>query len=151
MDQVKQFMDNWLRHRNVLEKLIETIGDEHVSFKPWDGAMALGELVLHTVYWNDTFISLLKTGQFEAPEISDCQTMKEVRQKVSELTEKTKDSFASLNDEVLEAEFTFLNFPGTGRTFLTMMYDHEIHHKGQLFVYARLIGVKDLPFFRDYK
>ncbi|WP_349679045.1 MULTISPECIES: DinB family protein [Aneurinibacillus] len=27
------------------------------------------------------------------------------------------------------------------------MIDHEVHHKGQLFLYARLIGIEKLPFF----
>ncbi len=34
------------------------------------------------------------------------------------------------------------------KKYLLAMYDHEIHHKGQLFIYARLVGVKDVPFFR---
>ncbi|WP_081825521.1 DinB family protein [Bacillus sp. UNC41MFS5] len=30
------------------------------------------------------------------------------------------------------------------------MIDHEIHHKGQLFTYARLIGREKLPFLSFY-
>ncbi|WP_279401879.1 DinB family protein [Piscibacillus salipiscarius] len=36
---------------------------------------------------------------------------------------------------------------GTKFNYLQGMYEHEIHHKGQLFIYARMVGVKDVPFF----
>jgi len=34
-----------------------------------------------------------------------------------------------------------------GMVLLESGKDHEIHHKGQLFTYARLLGIKSLPFF----
>ncbi|MGE8205576.1 hypothetical protein ACQKP0_13545 [Heyndrickxia sp. NPDC080065] len=34
-----QMMNEWLQHRNVLEKLLEQINDEQINFKPWDGAV----------------------------------------------------------------------------------------------------------------
>ncbi|WP_235841959.1 DinB family protein [Neobacillus fumarioli] len=72
MAQVKQLMDNWLRHRNVLEELLKLIDDEHLSFKPWDGAFTLGEIVLHVVQWNDVFVTLVKTGEFTTPVEMKC-------------------------------------------------------------------------------
>jgi len=153
MAQVKQLMDNWLRHRNVLEELLKLIDDEHLSFKPWDGAFTLGELVLHVVQWNDVFVTLVKTGEFTTPVEMKCQTMEEIRKVVRQFTEKSKATYAKITDEDLEIErvFALSNFKAKGKTFLTMMYDHEIHHKGQLFVYTRMAGVKELPFFRDFK
>ncbi|SIC68051.1 Uncharacterised protein [Mycobacteroides abscessus subsp. abscessus] len=34
-----------------------------------------------------------------------------------------------------------------GIVLLENAKDHEIHHKGQLFTYARLAGIEKLPFF----
>lgn len=47
MKQAKQMMNAWLQHRNVLEEMLTQIDDEHINFKPWEGAMGLGELALH--------------------------------------------------------------------------------------------------------
>ncbi|WP_235841960.1 DinB family protein [Neobacillus fumarioli] len=79
--------------------------------------------------------------------------MEEIHKVVRQFTEKSKANYAKITDEDLEIErvFALSNFKAKGKTFLTMMYDHEIHHKGQLFVYARMAGVKVLPFFRDFK
>ena len=57
----EKMMNNWLRHRNITEQLVDIpMKDEDLTFKPWEGAMTLGELFLHIVYWNDTFVSLVK-------------------------------------------------------------------------------------------
>lgn len=74
--------------------------------------------------------------------------MDQVRQAVADLTARTKSVYASLTEADLQAERVFPSgFRATGRTLLLMMFEHEIHHKGQLMLYARMVGVKDLPFF----
>ncbi len=150
MGQKEQMMNDWLQHRKVLEELLEAIGDEHIDFKPWEGAMALGELALHIAGWNDVFVSMVKTEEFLSPDIPECRTMAEVRKAVKDFTLKTKTIFESLTDADLEAEnsSTHPKLQGPKKNYLTAMYDHEIHHKGQLFVYARLIGINEVPFFR---
>lgn len=151
MSQVEQMMNHWLRHRNVLEELLKTIPNEQIDFKPWDGAMTINELAQHIAASADMFVSIVKTGQGQItqPAITVCNTMEEVRLVVRELTEKTKAIYASLTDEELEIEYDspHPNFRGPRKKLLALTTDHEVHHKGQLFVYARMIGVKDLPFF----
>lgn len=61
MTQAKQLMEEWLQHRSVLEALLQQIDDQYVDFKPWDGAMSLGELAVHVAGWNDVFVSMVKT------------------------------------------------------------------------------------------
>ncbi|KRG17041.1 hypothetical protein ACA29_01005 [Lederbergia galactosidilytica] len=60
MGQANQMMNEWLQHRNVLEELLESIDDEHIDFRPWEDAMALGELALHIAGWNDVFVSMVR-------------------------------------------------------------------------------------------
>lgn len=150
MTQVKQLMEEWLQHRSVLEELLEQIDDQYVDFKPWDGAMSLGELALHVAGWNDVFVSMVKTETLAPPNIPECKSMTEVRNGVRDFTEKTKATFESINDLELEAEnsSTHPKLQGAKKRYLTAMYDHELHHKGQLFIYARMIGVEKVPFFR---
>lgn len=150
MGQVKQMMNEWLQHRRVLEELLEQFKDEHLDFKPWDDAMTLGELALHVAGWNDVFVSMVKTEEFTSPDIPACKTMVEVIQAVKKFTQKTLSTYESITDEELEAQnhSSHPKLQGTKRNYLLAMYDHEIHHKGQLFIYARMVGVKDVPFFR---
>lgn len=143
-------MDAWILHRNVLEELLEQIDDEHIDFKPWDDAMALGELALHVAGWNYVLVSMVKTEELVTPDIPKCETMAEVRKAVKNFTEQTKATYESFTDEELEVEnkSSLPILKGTKKRYLTSVYEHEIHHKGQLFTYARMVGVKELPFFR---
>lgn len=150
MGQAKQMMHEWLQHRKVLEELLEPIYDEHIDFKPWDGAMTFGELALHVAGWNDVFVSMVKTEKFAPPDIPECKTMSDVRKAVKDFTEKTKATYESLTDADLETQNSSSHpkLQGPKKKYLTAMYDHEIHHKGQLYVYTRMVGVKEVSFFR---
>lgn len=56
-------MKEWLKHRGVLEELLKLIDDQHMHFKPWEGAISLGQLALHVSYWSDVFVTMVKTGR----------------------------------------------------------------------------------------
>lgn len=150
MRQVEQMMNDWLKHRNVLQELLESIDDEYIDFKPWEGAMPLGDLALHIAGWNDVFASMVKTEEMIPPDFPECKTMEDVRNTVKAFTEKTKATFKLLTDADLESEnhSSHPKLQGKKKNYLIAMYDHEIHHKGQLFIYARMAGVKEVPFFR---
>lgn len=143
-------MEEWLQHRHVLEELLASVSDEQIDFKPWQDAMTLGELALHVAGWNDVFVSMVKTERFAPPDIPECRTMEDVQNAVKMFTEKTKAAYASFTDADLEAEnqSSHPKLKGPKKRYLVAMYDHELHHKGQLFLYARMAGVKDVPFFR---
>ncbi|MBD1380479.1 DinB family protein [Metabacillus arenae] len=151
MNQTKTWMNKWIRHRSVLEELVTLIEDEHLNYKPWPDAMTLSELVLHTARWNHTFVSLVATGEFTEPEDKNCKTAAELQETVQRLTKETTEMFKSIADVNLKEEFElpFSNFKDSGDSIITIMYDHEIHHKGQLFVYVRLIGIEEVPFLVD--
>lgn len=144
---VQQMLKDWERHRTVLVDVLGRIDGEHVGFKPWDGAMTLGELAMHVAGWNHAFVELVKTGNVPEVQSGEGMSMEQVQQAVADLTERTKAVYASLTEADLETERQFLRLQAKGKTLLRMMYDHEVHHKAQLMLYARMVGVKDLPFF----
>lgn len=150
MEQVEQMMNDWLAHRNVMQELLESINDGHINFKPWEDAIPLGELALHIAGWNDVFVSMVKTEEMIPPDFPECKTMEDVRNAVKAFTDKAKATFKLLADADLEAENNSSHpmLKGKKKRYLIAMYDHEIHHKGQLFIYARMAGVKEVPFFR---
>lgn len=150
MSKVQEFLTDWLNHREKLELLLEQIDDEHVHYKPWDGGMSLGTMALHIALAGDMFADMVKTEKMEAPHMPEFETMDDVRKAVNELTESTKNKIADMTDEEVEKEneAELPQMKGTKFNYLQAMYEHEIHHKGQLFIYARMVGVKEVPFFR---
>lgn len=151
MTQVQSLVNQWLHHRKVLLDLLDRIPEGKTQFKPWDGAMSLGDLAVHTVMSTDWIVASVKNGRFERPGASPKpETMEAVRNLVHDYTEKTTLEFTLLTDEqlerIVEAKALF-GFDAPGKIFIHLMHEHEIHHKGQLFVYARMVGVEQVPFF----
>ncbi len=144
MEQMDQFTDGWLAHRRVLDQLLERVNDDQLSFQPWEGAMSLGDLTLHIVQSGETFANALKTGAMHRSNKSEVHTVAELRRMVQETTDRTEGVLRSLTDADLSRQFERF---GSGQAILSTIKDHEIHHKGQLFVYVRLLGKKDMPFF----
>lgn len=151
MERLQELHELWRNHRRVLEELLAAVGDEHMHFKPWSGAMSLGELALHTAASAVGFLRTVKMGEpLAIPEVPECRTMADVRDQVRALTEQAEELFASLGEAELMADSPIphpkLSGPRIG--LIQAVCEHEIHHKGQLFVYARMVGADPLPFFR---
>ncbi|WP_160718665.1 DinB family protein [Bacillus sp. USDA818B3_A] len=143
-----EYFEHWMRHRKVLHDLFDLIGNEHIHYKPWSGALSLGALAIHIAASSDRFVQGIKKGEFTFSHSSnDFETIEDIKNIVSEYTEKTRSTFKKLSDSDLEQQLDFNGFIASGKIWLSTMIDHEIHHKGQLFTYARLIGIDKLPFF----
>ncbi|MCM3586008.1 DinB family protein [Mesobacillus maritimus] len=148
MSRVDSYKDGWLSHRKALQALIETLENKNLSFKPWDNAMSLSELVLHISSSTSMFVRTVNEGIFTPPnEGKTPETVEELKQMVQSDTDKTLTYLESITEEQLNQLVQFSGMKMTGLAMLETAKDHEIHHKGQLFTYARLIGVEELPFF----
>ncbi|NGP46499.1 damage-inducible protein DinB [Bacillaceae bacterium SIJ1] len=142
------YLNHWLSHRNALVNLIDKVDNEHTVYEPWNGAMSLGHLVVHIVQSTDMFVESVKQGTFAEPTIQDdFQTMDDVRKIVRDATEKTKNDLEALTEEQVNSMISSPIMEAPGSVYLTTSLDHEIHHKGQLFTYARMAGIEDMPMF----
>ena len=148
MGKVNELLEHWMRHRKVIHDLLDLIGNEHIHYKPWNDAFSLGNLAIHIAVSSDRFVQGIKNGEFTFTSSSnEFETIEGLRNILSEYTEKTKSTFQTLSDADLDQQLDFNQFIAPGKVWLSSMIDHEIHHKGQLFTYARLIGIEKLPFF----
>lgn len=148
MDPFKAFIASWLSHRKALHDLIDVVKDEHLNYKPWDNAMSLSELVLHISGSTTMFANTVKDGKFTPPSASaPVASAAELKAHVEGETNRTKADMEAFTDEQLTRIVEFMGMQMPGMALLTMMKDHEIHHKGQLFTYVRLLGVEQVPFF----
>lgn len=151
MSTMDEVVDGWLKHRMVVHDLLELVEEEHVQFKPWDNASSLGDLAIHIATSMDMFVKTVKNGKFTPPQAeTDYKTMDDVREIVKKYTKITKQDLKSLSKSQLTDEVEFNKDIAPGSFWLSNAIDHEIHHKGQLFTYARMVGVKEVPFFMKH-
>lgn len=147
MESVDDLLKRWERHRNVLQEVLEKIDDEYLHFSPWDGGMPLSALVIHITMSSDLFLAKVQNKPFTSSAPMDVHSMDELRRYFSQATEKTLQSFQGLSAENLEMIIEINEMEDTGANWISTAIDHEIHHKGQVFTYARIVGVNSLPFF----
>lgn len=148
MTQKSALITGWMSHRKVLLEIVGKLEDQHVSYKPWEGAMSLSELVLHMTSAMGMFAQTVKNGTFTPPAAQpEVKTINELKETIQKETEETKSQLESLTDDQLAQIVEFAGMQMPGIALLESGKDHEIHHKGQLFTYARLVGVEELPFF----
>ncbi|MGY0693892.1 DinB family protein [Virgibacillus sp. FSP13] len=151
MGTMDDVVEGWLRHRLVVHDLLDLVDDEHIDFKPWDGALSLGDLAIHIATSMDMFAKMVVNGKFEPPKAEvDYKTMDDVREIVKKYTEISKWDLKSLDKVKVNAEIEFNNDKAPGSFWLSNAIDHEIHHKGQLFTYVRMTGAKEVPFFMKH-
>ena len=71
-----------------------------------------------------------------------------------QLTNETRVLLEGLSDDDFDKIISTSQAFGQdvpGSVLLAMSLDHEIHHKGQLFVYARMLGFDKVPPFAMMK
>ncbi|RUS42826.1 DinB family protein [Cohnella sp. AR92] len=148
MKNTDAFIGEWLSHRKVLLQMLEEVKTEQLGYKPWEQAMSLSQQALHIVGAMDMFAATVKNGTFTPGQPpKEFSTAEELRAIIAESTKATEAVLRSIAVEQLEKAVDFHGRSMPGSVLLQNAKDHEIHHKGQLFVYLRLLGIEKLPFF----
>lgn len=148
MSTLNNYINGWMTHRKALHELIDTFDSKNLQYKPWDEGMSVSELVLHISTSTNMFAQTVKNGVFAPPATPKTpETISELKQLVEADTAETNSALESITDEQLNQIVEFAGMKMPGIAMLEMAKEHEIHHKGQLFTYARLLGIEKLPFF----
>lgn len=147
-------VSHFLSHRSVTNDLVNKIEASNFDYKPTETSMSAKELITHMYTSFYKFIKSAKEGN-GSPFLEKFEnTHPNLSQLGEEFTEKSKELLASLTEEDLERTIDMSKIFGmnvTGRQLVQMAIEHEIHHKGNLFVYVREMGHTDLPLYLKFK
>jgi len=143
-----QLAASFMRHRSVTLEEASRLPADQVDFKPWPGAMSLGELLWHMGGAHHMFVQVA-LGNFgqqgERPQRP--ADLAAIRTTLAQLTEADAAAIRNMSDEDLATPRAgIMNMTLPASLWLHSAREHEIHHKGQLFVYGRMVGVEP-PFF----
>lgn len=145
-----QLVSHFLSHRNVTIELAEKISREHYDYKPAETSMSAQELVKHMVYSFLMFANVINDGNASAIQNKPKEEAETDLVKLAETcTEKTTNILSQLTEEQLNREIDLTASFGrkvTGAALLQLAMEHEIHHKGNLFVYVREMATRNFRF-----
>jgi len=131
-------------------RVLERIPQSHLSWKPHEKSMSLGQLALHvaTVPGNVAALAAMDTVA-EPPAFvqSEAATAAELLPALTASIAKAKQHLAGLDDEAMGHTWRLMD---GGREVMAMprvalvravMLNHWYHHRGQLLVYLRLLNL----------
>jgi uncharacterized damage-inducible protein DinB len=146
--QVEQILKRWRMHRNALLDLVSKIPESSAHWRPWPTAWTTLDLLYHVAWTPDFFLSAAERRETNPVPIPT--TINEARRLLRELTREHEDAIKSYEDADLERIVTipmlFVTEPVV--EVLHRLVVHEAHHKGQLWLYARMMGIEP-PFYAD--
>lgn len=150
MNSTNEIVQYFLTHRRVTVELVNKIEKEHYDYKPTPTSMPAKDLVTHMLFTFYKFAKVAKSGNPALFREKIEETETDLQKLAETYTEKTKSLLESLTDEDLDRVLDLTQIFGVQLSvaqFLQSAMDHEIHHKGQLFIYVRGMGHTELPLF----
>jgi uncharacterized damage-inducible protein DinB len=155
----KEMAQSFRTVRNNTIKIAEEIAEDQYSFRPAEGTMTVGELLTHIAYgpWFNEQVNLIEKRTtmvgFDFPHylglIKAEQAKPRTKAEIIELLKERGAQFASqveaLSDDFLAEKVS--TPPGGHPAFRTRFdmlissKEHEMHHRGQLMLIERLLGI----------
>jgi uncharacterized damage-inducible protein DinB len=145
------FLDYYEKLRGRTMAVVRCIPPDQIDWTCRPGQWTLGDLCRHVALVESlTFGECL---QGRPSRYRDCgahhaATMPDVVQLMERLHRETTETIARFSDEDLQAKCTSpAGVPITRWKLLRALTEHEVHHRGQLYVYLGILGVPAPPLF----
>ena len=148
---VQPFLDYYERLRERTNKLIAVIPHDKMDWAYKDGKYTIADMLRHLAALERyMFAENVQGGQSSyngcGKELADGYD--NVVAFFNEMHKQSMEIFSSLTDGDLQRKCTTpAGTPITTWKWLRAMTEHEIHHRGELYIYLNLLGVNTPPMF----
>jgi len=129
--------------RGLTMKVGKAMPPEKGEYKPYPEAFTFKKLLLHAVEWEATVCGRITTGKWDFKEFSDeGLSLAAVLELTEKITAEGSEVLKNLAPEKWE-EMVDLPWGGSQPVYglLFGVLEHEVHHRGQLYVYLRMNGI----------
>ena len=144
-----QLLAHWQGHRRLTRRVIEAFpSDESYATFSVGGMRPASAIVDELLNVGVPTLRGVATGDWQGREEAAPATRAEALAAWDADTAELDRLWATLSDEAFQREATaFGQWTGPGYWLLLYGVDNEVHHRGQLYVYLRTLGVEPPPFY----
>jgi len=130
-------------------RVLERVPSDRLSWKPHDKSMSLGQLALHVATVPGTIAEISQQSPFAFPQFTQpsATSAAELIPALDRSLAKVRDILGSMDDAALgktwramDGDREVIAIP-IGALLRSIMLNHWYHHRGQLSVYLRQVGV----------
>jgi len=148
---VEPFLDYWEKVRGRTRRVVERIPEESLEWTWKPGRFTLGDLVRHLAgieRWMYAENARRLPSRYPGHERSLADGLPAVRSYLESLHAESMAIFRGLTDADLAAR---CETPGGSEIsvgkWLRLMVEHEVHHRGQIYLYLAMLGVETPPLY----
>lgn len=136
-------------------RVLERVPEDQLCWKPHEKSMSLGQLALHMAWLPQGIAMLVSELSIEFPEIplDQPRSRSEILDALDRSVATAAEKLSEWGADGLAADWTataggavVANLP-RGEVVRTLMLNHWYHHRGQLTVYLRLLGIPLPPVY----
>ena len=147
--ELANYYQNWQRIHQQTLRLLETVPDGQYDWKTCESAMTLGELANHLWQAEVGLAYAAVHGNFPTQRAESCDNT----EALVAASQKAHTDAMALVDTLTAEQLSETVTPfGPTRSLprivvLNALHEHEIHHRGQLYTYLRMLDVTVPPLF----
>ena len=137
-------MEALSRHIHETSPLIEQLDEEDIMREPIEGSRPLGEVILHLLRSIEYYSRGLAEANWDPLPytLEDFSSASSIKTLAKDVFSRTKTYIEKLVSVDLNQVVDTFNRPATLSEILLELIEHSIHHRGQITVYYRLLGIK---------
>ena len=149
MPAVEVFIQELEQEAATTRRVLERVLTDQLEWRPHPKSMSLGQLALHVATVPGTVAGIASQSPFQVPEFnqSAVTSAAELVPALEASVGEAKKILSSMDDAALGETWRLLNGEREvmalprGAVLRSIMLNHWYHHRGQLSVYLRLLGV----------
>src|SRR5262245_53998980 len=137
------------REAATTRRVLERVPNDRLAWKPHDRSMSLGQLALHVATVPGAVAELSQKSPFQLPQFNQpsATSASELLPALDDSIARAKAVVGSLDEAALgkvwrlmDGDRELMAIP-VGAMLRTLMLNHWYHHRGQMAVYLRQVGV----------
>ena len=147
--EIQAFIARWEAFHKGVGKLAEAMPEQDYDFKPTPEVFSFKELLFHIINAEASFIDMIQTGTWTRNKYpaENYKNKQDILNLINQSHSQNMKKLEGISDDQLQKVVkTPWGAEMTTSALIWGMRDHMIHHRGQLFVYVRLKGIKPPPF-----
>lgn len=148
---INQFLTYLKSIRKRTLRVIDYIPEDKIEWTYKEGKFTIGDLIRHIATIERYMYA--EAAQFKSSKYSGCgeefaSGYQETVDFLNQMHEESLEIFSKLSPEDLQKKCTTpAGTPITLWKWLRAMIEHEVHHRGQIYLYLSLLGVKTPPLY----
>lgn len=132
------------RHLDETQPIINQVTDDILLKSPVKDGKPLGEVLLHMLRSLDFYLIGLVENEWTplSYSLEEYNNVENLKALAHEVFERARVYVDKLSDRSLDRTTSSFNRPAKASEILLEVIEHSIHHRGQLTVYFRLLGIE---------